>query len=144
MGIIGNGAAKHKARLARLSSPALINNVGLALLATGKVIEEDIRFNMNDGAISGPGHIPSLPGESPLSDTHALEQSIHVTELERTPDAIQTTVQEGGPSAPYAAALEYGFGNIAERPHMRPATERARKNNRNGVRDAVTKTVLGK
>jgi len=142
--LIGNGWKDHLARLNRLSGRTLIDYTGAALLDTAKELEEDIRFSLNDGSISGPGHIPSLPGEPPNTDTHDLEQSIHVTELVEVADYLQTTVSEGGAQAPYAPTLEYGGGNIAERPHMRPAAERARQEHQNRLKQAIEKTARGK
>lgn len=139
--ILGGDADRFEARLARLSSPLLAAAVGKSLVESAEAIKEDIRFNMNDGAISGKGHIPSEPGSSPLSDTHALEQSVQLTELLNEGEFVAISVTEGDEESPQAAWLELGTSSIAERPHMRPAVERARPSVRDGIVAAVNKVA---
>jgi len=141
--IIGNGAAAHKARLARLSSPILVRNVGAALTANAEAIRVDTVNILDEGAIFGAGHIASQPGEAPNSDTRELTLSGKVTELVEVADYMQTAVQFGGVRAPYAALHEAGLGGFPERPYLRVTTKRARKTGQNRVRDAVRKTNLG-
>jgi HK97 gp10 family phage protein len=46
-------------------------------------------------------------------------------------------------NAPYAAALEFGTSKMAERPYMRPAVARKRKEAIALVRKAVRDVVVG-
>lgn len=142
--IVGKGAADHAARLQRLSSRALINNIGRALLTTAENIRNETAASLDEGTIFGPGHIPSVAPNPPNSDTRALAESGKFGPLVEVSDYLQTTTYFGGPSANYAAAQELGFGNLPERAYLRPATERARKPHANRLREAVTKTALGK
>lgn len=87
-----------------------------------RLIVEDAQFSIKDGAISGAGHIASLPGEAPNADTHVLDQSIHVGEIVETPGVIRSSAIA---DAPYAAHLELGTSHMAERPFMAPASRRA-------------------
>lgn len=123
----------HAATLAKLHPDLLILALGSALEDGATKIAEDAAFSIRDGAISGPGHIPSAPGQPPNADTHELDQSIHVGELIEMPDRIQTAVIADSEHALY---MELGTSTIAERPFMRPAVER----NRRGIIAALAAT----
>lgn len=112
------GADVHKARLARMRNirdPVMKN-----LMAAGEVVRADAQDSIRQGAVSGPSHVPSRPGEPPNADTHNLDLSIDVV-----PNASKLSVRVIT-RAHYAAALEFGTSRIAERPFMRPALIRNR------------------
>lgn len=114
----------HAARLARLSSPALFDALGHALLTSAGSIAEDAAESVRANSISGPGHIPSKPGQPPNADTHDLDESIHVGELIETPGQIQTAVIA---DSEHAIWMELGTSTILPRPFLMPATIRGRK-----------------
>lgn len=77
-------------------------------------------ISITTGAVSGKNHVASKPGEPPNADTHFLDRSIHV---EKTGPLTANSVAD----APYAARLEFGDDEIAERPFMRPAATKIKK-----------------
>lgn len=111
------GVNVHRARLARMRR-ALKDESRKALFEAGEIIRADAQKSIRDGAISGPGHIPSLPGEPPNADTHNLDLSIDVR---INPSGKSVTVVA---RAHYSAALELGTSRILPRPFMRPALQR--------------------
>lgn len=96
---------------------------------TGKIVEEtiyemeaDIKRDMaqaKSGRMYGD-HQASAPGESPAVDTSNLINSIQ-TDMDGTEGTVYT-------NAEYAEIMEFGapMANIAPRPFMAPAAERAR------------------
>jgi len=114
----------HGARLLRMAPTRVVPALGEVLSEAAQTIAEDAAFSIKDGAISGPGHVPSLPGEPPSADTHDLDQSIHVGELIELGHEIRTSVIADSDHA----WIERGGANLAPRPYMEPATERARPN----------------
>ena len=114
------GLNVHRNRLRRLKSKYLQEPVNAALYAAGEAVRADAQASILDGAILGPGHIPSKPGEPPNADTRNLDLSIDV-ELSRSRKSVQVTAK-----AHYAAALEFGTSRVAARPFMGPALRRNR------------------
>lgn len=133
---MGMTAKKHSDRLKKIAERTP-QQVAQALYMAGQLIEIDAEKSITDGSISGAGHIPSLPGEAPNNDTGGLVRSIET----KIGGAGFVTVEAGGPSAPYAVALEYGTSKMAARPFMRPAVERNRKKIAKMVGDAVSVTL---
>lgn len=129
-------ARKHSDRLKRMAQRTP-QQVAKALYAAGQLIEADAEQSITAGSISGAGHIPSLPGQPPNADTRGLDLSIE-TKI-GGPGVV--TVEAGGPSAPYAAYLEYGTSRMAARPFMRPAVERNRKKVAQMVGEALSITI---
>lgn len=90
--------------------------------AGAQLIVDEARFSIIDGAVSGSGHVPSLPGTAPSADTHVLDESIRAGEV----------TQDLGHTSSYAeATAEYakyheGSSATVERPFMGPATQRSR------------------
>lgn len=125
----------HGPRLARLSPLRLFPAVGEELEAGAHLIADDAIASIKDGAVSGPGHIPSLPGEPPNADTHDLDEQIKVGELIETTAVIQTAVI----SASDHAWIERGGSRIEPRPYLEPATERARDD----IRDSLIARFRG-
>jgi HK97 gp10 family phage protein len=91
---------------------------------------------ITDGAVSGKGHVPSLPGNPPLEDTGVLRTNIETTQ----PAPLHVEVSS---NAPYAAALEFGTSRMQPRPYMQPATDRKRKAVVDLVQGAVSKAIKG-
>jgi hypothetical protein len=96
---------------------------------TALAVEADVKASMiestPEGIIYKHGkvtHQASGPGQPPAIDTGYLINHIAAKELA----PMQWSVSAG---AEYAAALEYGYppNNLAARPYMRPAADRARE-----------------
>lgn len=114
----GDGARIHKNRLQRLrrvKTPVL-----QALYEAGEVVREDAKQSIRAGAVSGPGHIPSLPGQPPNADTHELDLSLD-TIINQSRLSVSVVSR-----APYGAYLEFGTSRVAARPYLRPALQRNR------------------
>ena len=79
---------------------------------------EELRNEIRDGLQTGPS--PSQPGEPPTDRSGSLTDSIQVHTEE---SGLRATVRS---NLDYAAYLEFGTINMAARPFMRPALERAR------------------
>lgn len=107
-------------RMRRLSGREKVELVGKALFAGGEMIDAEASRLITEGAVSGKYHVPSKPGEPPNEDTGVLRTNIEVHQT----GPLRVEVSS---NAPYAAALEFGTSRMAERPYMRPATKRKRK-----------------
>lgn len=112
----------HLARLMKMQPARIMPAMGEELESGAQAIEETMRRNMNDGAISGSGHIPGAPGSYAKSDTHKLEESIKAGELVETPTEIKTSVSAGDSEAPYGIYVELGHSGAAPRPGLQLAT----------------------
>ena len=130
----------HIARLQRLAGERVLAEVGQALVVGAEMIAADAKFSIIDGAISGSGHVPSLPGQPPNADTHDLDESIHVGDLIETDRAIQTAVIA---DSDHAAAMELGTSLVLPRPYMVPATERNRDGVLGKVVAALNRVIAG-
>jgi HK97 gp10 family phage protein len=106
--------------LKRLTSPEAINGVGRALFAGGERLQVAAQTSITEGAVSGKGHVPSSPGEPPNADTHRLSDNIET--IQAGPLKVEVSS-----NAPYSRALEFGTSKMAERPFMRPAAAKTRK-----------------
>lgn len=93
-------------------------------------------LSITAGAVSGKNHKPSSPGQPPNADTHGLDRSVHV---EQTGPLTAQSVAD----APYAAAQEFGTQDMAERPFMRPAAKKVRKQADRLAKAAVDRIVKG-
>lgn len=115
---ISEGARIHRNRLQRLrrvKTPSL-----RALYEAGEVVREDAKQSILAGAVSGPGHVPSLPGEPPNADTHELDLSLD-TIINQSRLSVSVVSR-----APYGGYLEFGTSKMAARPYLRPALQRNR------------------
>lgn len=113
------GTQIHRARLARMRRWAQ-DDVKKQLAAAGEIVRADAAKSIREGAVSGPGHVPSAPGQPPNADTHRLDLSIDVV-LDPGGKSVRVVAR-----APYSAYLEFGSSRMAERPFMRPALRRNR------------------
>lgn len=128
-----SGAKTHRNRLARMRR--VKNPVMRALYEAGEVVRADIANSIKAGAISGPGHIPSRPGEPPNADTHHLDLNIDVRV---NPSRLSVSIIS---LARYSAALEFGTSRMIERPYMGPGLRRNRNRVVYGIVQAVNETV---
>lgn len=109
----------HKNRLARMRN---VKTESLKeLYKGGEIVRAYAQKKIREGAVSGPGHIPSRPGEFPNANTHELDLGIDVR---INPSRLSVSVVS---TAPYSAFVELGTSKMAERPFMRPSL-RANKN----------------
>lgn len=127
------GVKSHTQHLERIAESN--KRVVGALYKAGQLIELEAERSITQGSISGPGHIPSAPGEPPNADTRFLDSNIETTIEAQNPPTVHVTSH-----APYSAALEYGTSRMAERPFMRPATAKHRKDVQRMVREALDPT----
>lgn len=128
------GTKAYKAKLAAVRGPTMTKQVGAALFAAGQDIQIEAQLSITNGAVSGKFHVPSRPGEPPNNDTGVLANNIETIQVE----PLRVEVSS---NAPYAAALEYGTIRMAERPYMRPAVARKRKEVVAQVKEAVSIVV---
>lgn len=113
------GAREHSLRLQRMGGAGKGGLLGQALFAAGEKIQVEAQLSITRGAVSGKNHVPSKPGEPPNADTHRLADNIETLQ----PEPLRVEVSS---NAPYAVELEYGTSKMAERPYMRPATQKMR------------------
>jgi hypothetical protein len=113
----------HEQRLERMRLGRVLPALGEELEAAAESIVTTAQQNLNDGAISGPGHIPGPPGGYSNSDTHELEQSFHRGEtIEMAGEVKSSTIAD----APHAIYQELGTSKVQPRPNMQLATEEVR------------------
>lgn len=124
-------------RLRGLAGRQKVEQVGRALFAGGEAIKAEAAHLITENAVSGKNHRPSLPGQPPNEDTGLLRSRIEVNQV--APLRVEVSS-----NAPYAADLEFGTSKMAERPYMRPATNRKRKEVVALVEGAVTRVVRRK
>lgn len=117
-------------RLERMSGKATKDRVSRALFAAGEMVQIEAQVMITAGAVSGKGHVPSRPGEPPNADTHFLANNIETRMV--SPKRVEVSS-----NAPYSAALEFGTSKMGERPFMRPALARKRKEAADLVRKAA-------
>jgi HK97 gp10 family phage protein len=130
------GSKAFSARLKRIGGLDMEKAVGAALFAAGTIIGDEAALLITTGAVGGRNHVASLPGEPPNADTGGLDRSIEVHQT--GPMTVEVSA-----NAPYAAALEFGTSKMAERPYMRPAVARKRKEAIALVRKAIRDVVVG-
>lgn len=128
------GAEAHRKRLRRLRGPAMVRAVTAEVYGAAQDIAIDAALSITRGATSGKNHVPSAPGTPPNADTHVLSNSIQA-------NVIGPLKAEVSADAPYAAAQEFGSGNLPERPYMRPAAARGRPKAAKRIVDAVNRVV---
>lgn len=124
------GTDRHRKRLGNAQKVA--QRLTRALYSAGQDIEIDAERSITSGSVSGRGHVPSLPGQPPNRDTGHLDTNIETSIVAQNPPTVHVTSH-----ARYSAALEFGTSKMAERPFMRPATEKNRKNVSEKVKQAV-------
>lgn len=131
------GQRVHGDRLRRLSGHIVTDGVADAVEAGLERIVKRAADSIREGAVSGPAHVPSAPGEPPNADTHELDQSGRV-EMNRRAVSGKATF-----SAPHAVSLEMGTDTVEERPYLRPAGQLERPSIRREVSAAVRRAKRG-
>ena len=106
------GADRVRQRFTRMAASRTLTD--RALYAAGQAIEIEAEISITRGSISGPGHIPSAPGEPPNADTRLLDTSIDTVVV--GPNRVDVVS-----NAPYSAFLEWGTSRLEARPFMGPA-----------------------
>lgn len=124
------GMQIHQNRLRRMAN--VKSRVLRELYDAADVIREDAKQSIIAGSVSGPGHVPSLPGQPPNADTHELDLSIDVV---INPSQLTASIVA---KAPYSAALEFGTSRMLARPFLRPALQRNRNRLLMGVAAAAS------
>jgi hypothetical protein len=105
-------------------APAAVNPVIAAALEAGaESVVVVARFNINDGAVSGAGHVSGPVGGYPNSDTHELAASLHRGDTIETPGQIKSSAIA---DAPYAAFVHNGTSRAGPRPFMMLTVEALR------------------
>ena len=121
-------------RLSGLQGEKAIAEVGKALFAGGELIRAEAAHLITENAVSGRGHVPSLPGQPPNEDTGTLRNNIETTQV--APLAVEVSS-----NAPYAVALEAGTSKMAPRPYMGPASRNKKKEVVELVQKAVSRAI---
>lgn len=93
-------------------------------------------LSITTGSVSGKNHKPSAPGQPPNADTGVLDRSVHV-------EQVGPLQANSVADAPYAAAQEFGTSKLPERPFMRPAAKKVRKQADKLAKAAVDRIVKG-
>lgn len=128
------GVHAHLKRIRQLTDPVARKKIGMAVYAIADVVRVEAVSSITEGSISGPGHIPSRPGEPPKADTRQLDTNIIV---QRTGEFTAQVVSR----APYSAPLEFGTSKMLERPFMRPAARKGRAESQRLMARAITDIV---
>lgn len=129
-----SGAKRFTDRLQRMSGARTTTLTDRALYAAGQLIEIEAESSITAGSISGPGHVPSLPGQPPNADTRQLDGSIHTVVVGRGRVNVEST-------APYSAALEFGTSKMAARPFMAPAAKKKSPEAKKLVAEAIRRST---
>ena len=128
------GAKEFSRRLRRIAGKGKEADIGRALFVGGETIQVEAQISITAGAVSGSAHVPSRPGEPPNADTHLLSDNIETVQ----PEPLRVEVSS---NAPYAVALEFGTSKMAERPYMRPAVAKTRKEVTDLIRGAMNRVL---
>ena len=113
------GADAHLKRLKNMNA-RVEREAGKLVYALADMHATEAALSITAGAVSGKNHVPSAPGEAPNADTHVLDRSIHV-------EPVGPLRANSVADASYAAGLEFGTAKVSERPFMRPAASKVRK-----------------
>ncbi|WP_218000326.1 HK97 gp10 family phage protein [Sphingomonas soli] len=112
------GHKAHIARLKKLSGAGPTRFVGAALFEGGERIQTTAQILITTGAVSGKGHVASLPGEAPNNDMGDLANGIET--VQKAPLLVEVSSNSDH------AMIEFDWGNTAARPHIRPARDAER------------------
>jgi HK97 gp10 family phage protein len=112
-----SGQFQHIRRLLAARDERFQREVGQAMYVGGDLIAKEAQRSITTGSISGAGHIPSAPGQPPNADTRQLDTNIRVTRTR----AFEIEIAS---NAEYSTYLEFGTSRMAERPFMKPASDK--------------------
>jgi HK97 gp10 family phage protein len=135
MGVKRGAGGGFQAKVARLT-PQLRRALKPVVYAIAGAVQADAKVSITNGAVSGKGHVASLPGEPPNNDTGHLASGIIV---EQPDDLVAKVIS----TAQYGAALELGTSKMAERPYMRPAAKKNAERGRRQMKAAVDHVLKG-
>lgn len=121
-------------RLRGLAGQEIVRKVGTALMEAGKLIQVEAQISLTTGAVTGKGHVASLPGEPPNQNWGTLGGNIEVNQV--APLRVEVSSD-----ASYARALEYGTSKMAPRPYMAPAVAKKKAEAVALVRQAVDAAI---
>ena len=132
------GAKAHKARLKRIRGAAMTREIGKAVLTAADLIRRDAQISITTGSQGGAGHVASLPGQPPNSDTGNLADDGNI--ISTRTGLLEAEVSS---NAEYSAALEFGTSRMAARPFMQPSADKNRKKATALVHAAVKRVANG-
>lgn len=136
------GLEIHLARVQGLTGTPARREITAALFEAGDIVATEAAILISTGGGFGKSHVVSAPGEPPNEDTGFLNREDNLyRRIVGGDDSLHVQVIA---DAPYAAALEFGTSRMAERPFMRPALARTRKEVVNTVRARVNDIIAGK
>lgn len=131
-----SGAQRFTNRLKKMSGAQAKSLTDKALYAAGQLIEVEAENSITEGSISGPGHIPSLPGEPPNADTRQLDGDIHTIVVGKGRVNV-----EAGANTPYAVILEFGSSKMLPRPYLGPASKKKTPEAKKLVAEAIRRST---
>lgn len=104
---------------------------------SAEIIAQEARDLLDEGAVSGAQHKPSVAPLPPNTDTGNLKARTNAEDLPEIGQAAAIS------DAEYSLAQEYGYapGNLPERPFMRVATANKRKTILANARTAINKST---
>lgn len=111
------GLDKHVRRLKRLSGTEVETIAGAVVYEGADTIRAEAFRMVSAGAVSGAGHVPSLPGEPPNRDLGDLQAGFETQKTGRVSAEFRS-------EAPHGRPLEFGTSKMAARPHIRPARDK--------------------
>ena len=137
---VNEGALRVKASAIRSIETISFGRVYGRKVSFRKVTKKQAKAGRTRGtARSQAIHIASKPGDAPNKDQGGLTRNIRVsTGKGNIKKGYYATVRA---ITPYAQRLEYGQGNVAARPYMRPALEANAEIIRNLVIKAVRSAI---
>ncbi len=114
---MSKGREQLRRRLRFYQSAEFRDLAGSLVYEYGDQIRAEAFRSISAGSVSGAGHVPSAPGESPNRDSGALQAGLKVV---RTGPLTAEVRAE----TPYSAPLEFGTSKVAARPFLRPARDK--------------------
>ena len=133
-----SGTSSHVARLREGIAANGRAVLAQYLFSAGQDVAVDAQTSITEGAVSGAGHVASLPGQPPNNDTGVLANNIEVNQADSQGNASQLVVTVSS-DAPYASPLEFGTSKMAARPYMLPALRKNKQNIANKIRVGINK-----
>lgn len=113
------GSSSLKAHMRKLRAIRDVEpKVIIDMLTVGEQIRQEAADSIREGAVRGPGHIASRPGDPPNANTGKLELSGEVR-LRKSEKRVEVAF-----TAPHALAMEVGTRNVLARPYLRPASQK--------------------
>lgn len=135
------GDRAHRARLLRMRGPRMVASVGAALFAGGHLIQTTAQIKITNGAVSGAGHVPSLPGQPPNADTHTLANGIETNQV--APLKVEVEAIARTKNGYNYALIERGNSRVDARPYLGPSVHEKRREVTQLVHRAVEAAIRG-